>query len=68
MKFYLKLKFMLILIVKFNFTKLLLKNLNLLKHIFYYIIAFVQQKKINGLLMLNFRIYTILSTRKQELI
>jgi hypothetical protein len=59
---------MLILIIKFNFTKLLLKNLNLLKHIFYYIIAFVQQKKINGLLMLNFRIYTILSTRKQELI
>ncbi len=68
MKFYLKLKFMLILIVKFNFTKLLLKNLNLLKHVFYYIIAFVQQKKINGLLMLNFCIYTILSTRKQELI
>jgi hypothetical protein len=58
MKFYLKLEFMLILIIKFNFTKLLLKNLNLLKHIFYYI-AFTQQKKINGLLiqMLNFCIY-----------
>ena len=65
MKFYLKLEFMLILIIKFNFTKLLLKNQTLIL-----LYCFYSTKKINGLLiqMLNFCILYLISIRKQELI